>query len=324
MGQLRASLPRFKRTAPSPRISLTSDDIEILRHVHRHRFISAYDLYRLCAPRAADRVSRRLTTLFRAGLLDRPICQVERYQTGGSKPIVYGLTVSGRRALVAESFIVPDRDYTNLNRSFTRPSLDHTTATARFLVDVEIACKCRTGTQFLRSEEIISDMPRWRVELPWRGNRAEVLIVPDGLFGIARTADSKRQRSFYFLEIDRGSMAVAPSERARRDAGFLYRSSILRKLLSYAVSHREQAQAHSLGLPPARTLFVTTNASRAEAMRQAAETLVYPHFELPSDLFLFGAPCADDDPLTFAFRDITGRPTSIFAEYTAKLESPGS
>jgi hypothetical protein len=68
-----------------------------LRHVHRHRFIRADDLHRLLDHRSRDRLSRRLMLLFRAGYLDRPEAQIDRYHEGGSRSLVYGLGAKGAR-----------------------------------------------------------------------------------------------------------------------------------------------------------------------------------------------------------------------------------
>ena len=90
MGAVRASHPRFRRQGSTPRMVLTEDDIAILKQVYRHRFVRADDVYRLME-RSSDRLSRRLTLLFRNDYLDRPMCQVDRYHEGGSRALVYGL-----------------------------------------------------------------------------------------------------------------------------------------------------------------------------------------------------------------------------------------
>ncbi|MEI9932658.1 MAG: replication-relaxation family protein [Rhizomicrobium sp.] len=129
MGQVRASHPRFKRDGIAPRIELTEDDIAILRAVHRHRFVRADDLYRLFGERSQDKLSRRLTRLYRNKFLDRPIAQVDRFREGGSRPLVYGLDAVGARYL-KETLGVPigSTDWKARNRSYTRESLDHTLA----------------------------------------------------------------------------------------------------------------------------------------------------------------------------------------------------
>ena len=110
MGASRASFPRFRREGTAPRIELTADDIEILRRVHRHRFIRADDIYRLFPERSRDHLSRRLAGLYRNQFLDRPIAQVDRFQEGGgSQPFV--LWARRRRCAAARRGLQsPDQD----------------------------------------------------------------------------------------------------------------------------------------------------------------------------------------------------------------------
>jgi len=160
MGQKRTSHPRFRREGAVPRVELTDDDAEILRHVYRHRFIRADDLYRLFSDRSADRLSRRLTALYRAGFLDRPIAQIDRFKQGGSQSVVYGLDTAGARYL-KETLGVPigSADWKSRNRSYTRESLDHTLAVTHFLVDLEVACRARPDVSLIRFEDILANAP---------------------------------------------------------------------------------------------------------------------------------------------------------------------
>jgi hypothetical protein len=139
---------------------------------------------------------------------------------------------------------------------------------------------------------------RWPVLLPWHGHSASVVVAPDGIFGLRkRDAEGKVLRSYYFVEIDRGSMTIAPSETVRRSEAFLYRSSVLRKLLAYGVSHCDGTHQRHFGVPASRVLIVTTKTSRAEEMRRVAEQLVVKPLQLPAGLFLFGSVSESIDPL---------------------------
>ncbi len=315
MGGCRASLPRFQRVAPSPTVILTDDDLEIMKQVHRCRFIRANDLYRLFAGRSPDRLSRRLTQLYRAAFLDRPIAQIDRFRGGGSQHLVYGLAARGARYL-AEHTSLRDlsHDLGSRNRRYTRENLDHTLAIATFLVDLELGCREAAHVSFITPEAISATPPRWSVTLPWRGSRADVLLVPDAVFGLEMARDEGRPlRSFYFVEVDRGSMTIAPSEQSRRSDAFLYRSSVLRKLFAYAISHREGAHQAALGVRAARVLMLTTNPVRAAEMQRAAERLVLPHLPVPPGLFLFGS-LPDGDSLSMSLVDASGRRASIMPD----------
>lgn len=318
MGDARASYPRFKRSGAPPRIELTGNDIEILRCVYRHRFIRADDLYRLFATRSTDKLSRRLVRLYRNHYLDRPIAQVDRYSEGGSKPMVYGLDNRGAR-FIAESFgySVTSGDWKARNRTYTRENLDHTLSITRFLVDVELACRKLESIDLIRFEEIVAAAPertrqlpqpgRWQVPVRWGEASGNVLVIPDAIFGLRRSeSDGRMVRSFVFLEIDRGTMTIVPTKQVRESDAFLHRTSILRKLLTYATSHHLQLHKEHLALPATRVLTLTTTHSRAEAMREAANHFVVQPMRIPPGLFLFGTLTDCGDPLATKFMNAAG------------------
>lgn len=289
-------------------MDLTDDDLAILRALYRYRFMRADDIYRLFPQRSPDRVSRRLTRLYRAGLVDRPPAQIDRFRSGGSQHLVYGLDARGARVL-SDEYGLRDlsNDLAGRNRRFTRENLEHATAVAAFMVAVEVACR-ETPYEVIQPEEVLAGAPenvralprpaQWGVSLPWHGAEAAVLLRPDALFGLRQNrSDAPPLRSFYFLELDRGSMTIAPSGAARRSAAFLYRSSILRKLFAYAVSHRDRRHQEHLRLPTARVLLRTTSTARAAEMQSVAHTLVVKPLGVPPGLFLFQGEDTLGDPL---------------------------
>ncbi|MDP3749375.1 MAG: replication-relaxation family protein [Phenylobacterium sp.] len=331
----RKSVPRFKRLAEAPRIELTDDDIEILRHVYRHRFVRADDLYRLFPGRSPDKLSRRLVRLYRTHYLDRPIAQVDRFREGGSQPMVYGLDNAGARFLAETLGLrLASGEWKARNRSYTRENLDHTLAITRFMVDLELACRARPDIELIPFEEIVAAAPdttrrlaqpgRWSVAVEWLHGSGEVLVVPDAIFGLRHTqSDGRKVRSFVFLEIDRGTMTIVPSKHVRESAAFLHRATILRKLLTYATSHRAKLHQLHLGIAVARVLTVTTSAARAEAMRQAAHRLIVQPMGLPAGLFLFGGQAEADNPLSASWLGAGGHPASLAPDLvTQHLKSP--
>lgn len=125
---------------------LTDDDLAVLLCVYRHRFIRADDLYRLFPHRSRDRLSRRLTWLYRNQFLDRPIAQVDSFRSSPSQALVYGLDNAGAR-IVAERYGVPtgSADWRSRNRAFTRENLEHTLAITRFMVGRRRDLECLFG-----------------------------------------------------------------------------------------------------------------------------------------------------------------------------------
>jgi hypothetical protein len=308
----------------APIVELTDDDATILRHVYRHRFIRADDLYRLFADRSADRLSRRLTALYRAGYLDRPIAQIDRFTKGGSQSLVYGLDTAGARYLKETLGVsIGSADWKSRNRSYTRESLDHTLAVTRFLVDLEVACRARSDVSLIRFEEILAKAPEatrrsrfpmsWPVPIQWHGGKAEVRVAPDAIFGLRVVrADGTAARTHFFLEIDRGTMTIVPSERVRESDAFPYRATILRKLYAYADSYRLKLHEERYGIKAPRVLFITTSEPRAEAMLEATQKTVTQTSRLPAGLYIFCAQARALKLLQQTFIDALRNETRAF------------
>ncbi|MFO1186263.1 MAG: replication-relaxation family protein [Alphaproteobacteria bacterium] len=280
---------------------MTDDDAMILRHIYRHRFISSEDLCRLFPERSEDKLSRRLTLLYRAGFLDRPTSQVDYHMHGGgSKALVHGLDNEGARFLKDKLGIAIDTGNWRIrNRAYKKDSLDHTLAVTKFLVDVEVSCRERKNIEYIPFDEILKRAPietqrsptpmRMKVPISWQGNRGTVLLTPDAIFGLRVTGgEGVRKESYVFLEIDRGSMTIVPAERTRETEAFLHRTSVLRKFVCYAEGHRQGLPRKVFGIQSARVLTLTVSEDRSEVMRNAAEAHVVKPMRVPPGLFLFG------------------------------------
>jgi hypothetical protein len=113
-------------------------------------------------------------------------------------------------------------------------------------------------------------------------------------------------QSYVFLEIDRGTMTIVPTERVRDSEAFLYRTTMLRKFLSYAESWRQGFHTLQFNIPAARVVTLTTSAARAAAMQRAARELVVKPLRLPAGIFLFGVQTALVDPFDVDFEDTAG------------------
>lgn len=281
-------------------MELTADDVSIIRCIYHHRFVRADDLYRLFPDRTPDRLSRRLTLLYRSGFIDRPIAQIDRYGKGGSQAFVYGLDLAGARYL-KETLGVPIgvANWRSRNRSYTRENLDHTLAVSQFMIDMELACLSRGDLALISFEEILKGAPeetrrsplpsRWSVPIQYCGARGTIYLAPDAIFGLRlKSPDGTSRVSYLFLEIDRGTMTITPAERVRESDAFLHRSTILRKLVTYAESWRQERHRSHLGIPAARMLMLTTSAARANSIKQAAYELVVRERKIPPGMFVFG------------------------------------
>lgn len=326
MGAVRKSYPRFRREGDAPRIELTSDDLAMMLCVYRHRFIRADDLYRLFPHRSRDRLSRRLTWLFRNKYLDRPIAQVDRFRADAPKALVYGLDNAGARVVV-EQFGVPigSADWRSRNRAFTRENLEHTLAVTRFMVDLELSARSRPNVEVIQFDEILAKAPeatrrsalpmRWAVPVSWSMMRAEVQVMPDAIFGLrVRREDGKVVQSFFFVEIDRGAMTILPNRIARENPGFLYRATVLRKILAYAESWQRGLHTTRFALSTARVLFLVKAWPRVDMIRSVTQEYGKA---LPDGFLLFGWQKEPSDPLLAAFVTTSGIETSLLANLSS-------
>jgi hypothetical protein len=231
--------------------------------------------------------------------------------------MVYGLDTAGAQYL-KEALGVPigSADWKSRNRSYTRESLDHTLAITQFLVDLEVACRARDDESLIRFEDILAIAPEvtrrsrfpmsWPVPIQWHGGKTEVHVAPDAIFGLRVVrADGTAARSYFFLEVDRGTMTIVPSKRVRESDAFPYRATILRKLYAYADSYRLGLHKERFGFQAPRVLFLTTSEARAEAMQIAGKEFVPKCAHVPAGMFLFGFQSAEN-PLTAEFSDIAG------------------
>lgn len=300
MGAARASYPRFRREGDAPNVALTPGDIELLKRIYQFRFVRAADLYRLFGTRSADRLSRRLVLLYRAGYLDRPIAQIDRYGRGGSQSLVYGLDNAGGRYLKEEQGVpIGTANWRARNRAYGRQNLEHTLAVSSFLIDAELAVRAMPGVSFTPFEDIVAALPEekrrdasalcWTVPMRGYACGESVQLAPDAMFGLrVERPDGKAVRSYFFVEVDRGTMTIVPSRAVRESNAFAFRATMLRKFIAYAESYQANLHGQLFGIRAIRTLFLTTTPARADALQGAARELVLAPMKLPEGLFSFG------------------------------------
>jgi hypothetical protein len=137
----------------------------------------------------------------------------------------------------------------------------------------------------------------------WQGREAATLyVIPDKIFGIRNLElPEGRNRKFFFLEADRGTMPVV---RAGLD-----KSSLLRKLIGYGFTYADGLHRQFYGLPNFRVLAVVPARQRIhsiiEAHRQYTEKL------MPAALCLLAdrsGLLAGDDFFAYQWLDAAGEP----------------
>jgi Replication-relaxation len=272
-------LPRFKRAYALAAMKLTERDREIIRLVHRFRFVRSSHICSLI-PGSPQQLLRRLKLLYHHGFLERPRAQIDYYHKGGSHHMVYGLGSKGA------AFLQRDLDpgfghvrWGEKNRAAGRVFLEHALLVSDMMVAIELACR-QTGIQLLTNRELaVPDKTtgkrrpfRWQVKI---SNRLKLGVIPDYVFAL----DFKDQRgtgnrAFFFLEADRATMPVIRKN--------LSQTSFFRKLRAYEATWSQSIHQTQFGFHRFRVLTVTTSAERVKSLVNACSKL-----ERGQGLFLF-------------------------------------
>ena len=257
---------RFKRTV-SDRIQLTSDDLAIIDHVGRRRFLTTAQLFRLFPRRSPQNLRWRLAKLFDAQYLDRPRAQINHYSSSVNSSMVHALGNKGAELFARRQCIAPPlTDWTDKNRSLTRPYIEHALLVADVMIGLEPILQTRADLTVLQDAALRALLPttRFRSSNPWslsariaqHGKYQTISIAPDAAFAIQFLTFDRR--SHFFLEADRATMPIERSS--------LSQSSFRRKLEVYLAVHRAKEHVQRFGFQNLRVLTVTTSMERIQSM----------------------------------------------------------
>ncbi len=298
--------PRFRRASEALAFRVTEDDIAIIRHVARHRFVRSTHIAALVG-RSIDRTNDRLCHLYHAGYIDRPRAQLDYYPTKGSAPMVYALADLGARLLRERGEIdLPGIDWGRRNLEAGRPFIEHQLEIADLEVAAQLSAE-RSGYHYVNAEDIVSELPAvadanrgnpfaLRVTVAHQGMRHEIGLVPDIAFAIDFKKGGRRN---FVAEIDRGTMPIIRADFSQ--------TSIERKLRSYLSAYVSRVFEQRFGWKFFRVLFVTSDDSRVRSMIEALRS-IQPPGAAGSSLFLFAsrdALCVAD-PLTANWHGVDG------------------
>jgi len=265
-------LPRFKRVSPVAPIELTERDRDIIRLVHRHRFLRSHQISALLGG-SEQQIVRRLQLLFHHGYLERPRSQLQYVERGGSQSIAYGLGNKGGALLRREFGITVNADeWSGKNNAVGRVYLEHALLVSEATVSLELACRKR-GVQLLHEDQLELPQPfQWWVKI---AGGTKLGVIPDAVFALEYTDQSgQMQQAHFFLEADRGTMPVVRKGLAQ--------TSFFRKLLAYEATWVNKVHQRHLGIQRFRVLTVTTIPARVNTLLDACSQLQRGH-----GLFLF-------------------------------------
>jgi len=295
--------PRFRRASEPHAFRVTDDDVAIVRHLARHRFLRSTHIAALVG-RSLDRTNDRLSRLFHAGYIDRPRAQLDYYPTAGSSPIAYALADRGARLLIQRDGVeFANVEWSRKNRKAGRPFIEHQLEIVELSVALQLATVHRRDVQFIHPDDIIAAFPEQtrsarnplslRVSLAHHGAMHDIGLVPDLVFGLQFSDGTRRN---FMVEIDRGTMPIARSD-------FL-QTSFERKMRAYLTAHAGKQHERHFGWKTFRVLIVTTDQHRTRSMMEALNQLHVPH-SVGSPLFFFTTrdELRARDPLTHEWRD---------------------
>lgn len=261
---------RFRRDEPQP-IRLTEDDLAVIRHVARHRFLRSTHLLRLLDNRSPKKLLERLGALYHNGYLDRPRAQLDYYATAGSAPIVYAIGNRGMAVLAEFDGIPrPKVDWTDKNRTAGRVFIEHTLLTVDLAVAFECSSRRAANVRLIAASDILSSAPETTrtAQNPWalparivHGDTIhDVRVIPDKVFGLDFT--EVRKRSYFFVEADRATMPVMRSHPRQ--------TSFHQKVLAYlAGAGAANTHGKRFGIGNFRVLTITTSQDRIATMLEA-------------------------------------------------------
>jgi len=256
-------------------MQLTERDHEIIRQVHRHRFLRSGQIVALIGG-SPQPVSRRLQLLYHHGYLERPRAQLQYYERGGSKSIAYGLGNKGGSLLKQEFGIAAHpNSWGEKNHVIGRVYLEHALLVSDVMVAIELACRRIGHIRLIYGEELLllkkHQLFRWKVNM----NGLKLGVVPDRVFALEfQNPNGNIERAFFFLEADRGTMPVTRNN--------LFQTSFRRKLLAYEATWNQNIHRSRFGFNRFRVLTVTTGAARVKSLVHACSQLKSGH-----GLFLF-------------------------------------
>ena len=256
---------RFVRTRIGKRIVMGERDIEILRCLHRYRYLRQSHLLALFRPQSEKRFIERLGDLFHeTGLIDRPESAVSRFEERAS-PMLYAISIAGV-AFLETGGRLPDRavSFSLKSSHAANPQFGHMLLIVDALVKVELTIRDTPDQRFVPLDEILRKAPeatrRQRNPLcapvtlpptrafPTARKEKETFLIPDALYGIEYLIDGEKRYRFFALECDR----TTPSWRSGTDA-----SSIAKKRAAYDAFIRSRGPRRHWGIPNLSVSFVS-------------------------------------------------------------------
>ena len=256
-----------------PPISITKDDLQILLEVYRHDVIDAHGIRLLLPHRSHDGIGRRLNLLRKNRLLVRLKQMQEIFKPGGgSYSKAYALGEPGYQLIGQELDLPPKKlRYQERAERLTSTTIKHALEQSRIMIAIQKSVEAAAPLEFLHPEQIYQRyateilkrdvLPRvLQSKITWQGHAETEGTIPDGFFMIVDPSKPEgKQRRTVFLEIDRGTMTINPTDQKIRTKKFWRDNSLLKKFLIYEFAYMTNAHKRQFGIERFQVLTVTTN-----------------------------------------------------------------
>jgi hypothetical protein len=289
-GQKRRS--RMRRISSGKRIELTERDIELFKLLNRYHFLRSNFLYAFLGGNSETRFKERLGHLYHDGrYINRPEHQWQ-FANCRYMPVIYELDEKGEQVLRERGLNHSDSPLLKKGRMGAYRQFAHQLMICECMASVELGVRQDPSLRFISWQEIIAKAPESTRKLdnpfaipvsishtfPRTGamQRADIKIVPDGLFGLEYTREGSKAYRFFAMEADRNTQPVTRSD--------LQQTSYLRKILAYRQLSAQGIYKSHLGLPNLLVLTVTTNEPHMTHIMSLVRELAH---EGKSKLFLF-------------------------------------
>ena len=314
------------RVSTGKRVELSDRDIELFKLLNRYHYLRSNFLYAFLGGNSETRFKERLGHLYHDGrYINRP---EQQWQFANCRymPVIYELDDKGEQVLRDRGLMQSDSPLLKKGRAGAYRQFAHQLMICDCIASIELGVRQDQNLRFISWQEIIVKAPEKTRNLdnpfelpvsisytfPRTGNthRADIRIVPDGLFGLEYTRDGQKTYRFFALEADRNTLPVTRSD--------LHQTSCLRKMLAYRQIATQNIHKSHLGLPNLIVLTVTTNEYHMANIMSLVEELAHEGrsklclFKTMSSLGDFEkAPAPTPHMLTFPWQRVGVEPFSI-------------
>jgi hypothetical protein len=282
----------MRRTGTGKRIELTERDIELFKLLNRYHYLRSNFLYAFLGGNSETRFKERLGHLYHEGRYINRSEQQWQFANCRYMPVIYELDDKGEQVLRDRGIMQSDSPLLKKGRAGAYRQFAHQLMICDCIASIELGVRQDPNLRFISWQEIIAKAPEKTRNLdnpfelpvsisytfPRTGNthRADIRIVPDGLFGLEYTRDGEKTYRFFALEADRATLPVTRSD--------LHQTSYLKKILAYRQIAAQNTYKSHLGLPNLLVLNVTTDEQHMRTIMALVEELA---LEGKSKLFLF-------------------------------------